>query len=427
MIEPGLAFCNQLTAWVGHAGILTNFPPLDDQTGPRYPVGNLREMPIPVFWDYTVAAVVIYGNRFAFGRVTDLCCDGFLEPGKYMRFLWTMTLGLGAAIAAAGELEVRQAPGLQALSYGGGLEWTLPVDDDCSLYVREYGDRSKPTRVVLHGGWGAEHSYMLDAFAGLERLFHLVFFDQRGSLRSWRCEVDSISVDQHVRDLEKLRRELDLERLDLVTHSMGAVLAGAYQRRFPERVGRLVLISPGLLKLPLDEAEIALYEPLIKGWQASDYSPMGLFNTIGEMLQARPGVQAELEKHGLDGEELSARERSERWRLKFAAANLYRIDRWPLLRGGSVFYNTPAGQAAAMSMEDLAPWDFTVKWRSHDHPVTVIVGDHDYADWQAALSRYWFETDDHVRLVVLDRAGHIPWLDQPAAFREAFLEGLRGG
>jgi proline iminopeptidase len=339
---------------------------------------------------------------------------------------WFMNLALAASIAAAGEPGVRQAPALQALSYGGGLEWTLPVGDECSLYVREYGDRSNPTRVVLHGGWGAEHSYMLDAFTDLEDQFHLVFFDQRGSLRSWRCDVDSISVDRHVHDLDKLRRELGLERLDLVTHSMGAVLAGAYQRRFPDRVGRLVLIAPGLPKLPLDEAEIALYEPLIEGWQASDYSPMGLFNTIGDMLQARPGVQAELEKNGLDGEELSARERSERWRLKFAAANLYRIDRWPLLRGGGVFYNTPAGQAAAMSMEDLAPWDFTIKWRSHDHPVTVIVGDHDYADWQAALSRHWFANDDHVRLVVLDQAGHIPWLDQPAAFREALINGLLG-
>jgi proline iminopeptidase len=343
-----------------------------------------------------------------------------------MRLLWIMIWGLGAAIAAAGELEVRQAPGLQALSYGGGLEWTLPVDDDCSLYVREYGDRSNPTWVVLHGGWGAEHSYMLDAFAGLEEQFHLVFYDQRGSLRSWRCDVDSISVDRHVRDLEKLRSELNLERLDLVTHSMGAVLAGAYQRRFPDRVGPLVLIAPGLPKLPLDEDEAALYEPLIEGWQASDYSPMGLFNTIGDLLQARPGVQAEIEKHGLDGEELSARERSELWRLKFAAANLYRIDRWPLLRGGGVFYNTPVGQAAAISMEDLAPWDFASKWRRHDHPVTVIVGDHDYVDWQAALSRHWFETDDHVRLVVLDRAGHVLWLDRPRAFREALLGGLHG-
>jgi proline iminopeptidase len=341
-----------------------------------------------------------------------------------MLLLWIIASGMGFALAD--KLEVRQVPGFQALSYGGGLEWTLPVDEGCSLYVREYGDPTNPTHVILHGGWGAEHSYLLDAFAGLEEQFHLVFYDQRGSLRSRNCEVEAISVATHVRDLEHLRNELNLERLDLVTHSMGAVLAGAYQREYPERVGRLVLISPGLPKQPLDETERALYEPLIEGWKASDYSPFGLFNTVGDKLQARPGVQAELEKHGLDGEDLSARERTERWRLEFAAANIYKIERWPLLRGGGVFYNNSAGQAAAMSMEGLAPWDFPRKWRSHEHPVTVIIGDHDFADWQAALSRHWFENDDHVRLIVLDRAGHIPWLDRPATFRQALINGLLG-
>ncbi len=341
-----------------------------------------------------------------------------------MRWLLIMILGVGVGLAHGSDVNARPLPDLQALSYGGGLEWTLPVDGDCSLYVREYGNPENPTRVILHGGWGAEHSYLLDAFAGLEQQVHLVFYDQRGSLRSWSCDVESISVEAHVQDLEALRVELDLERLDLVTHSMGAVLAGAYHREYPDRVGRLVLIAPGLPKQPLDEDERALYEPLIDGWKASDYSPFGLFNTVGEMLQSRPGVQAQREEHGLDDDALSARERSQRWRLEFAAANLYRIDRWPWLRGGGVHYNTEAGQAAAMSMETLAPWDFSSKWRQHDHPVTVIIGDHDFVDWQAALSRHWFEEDEQVHLVVLDRAGHIPWLDRPAAFRKALAEAL---
>ena len=340
---------------------------------------------------------------------------------------WILMTLLAWGVATASAAQTAQAPALQPLSYGGGLEWTLAADEECSLYVREFGDAENPTYVILHGGWGAEHSYLLDAFVGLEKQFHLIFYDQRGSLRSWRCDIETISVASHVQDLETLRGELGLERLNLISHSMGAMLAGAYQREYPERVGQLVLIAPGLPKLPLDESELGLYEPLIDDWETADYSPLGLFNTVGDLLQARPEVQAEREKHGLDGENLTARERSLRWRLEFAAANLYRIDRWSLLRGGDAFYNSSAGQAAAMSMEELAPWDFPGKWRDHPHPVSVIVGDHDYADWRAALSRHWFENDQHVRLVVLDQAGHLPWLDRPAAFRKALIAGLSGG
>lgn len=45
----------------------------------------------------------------------------------------------------------------------GRPEWYLPTGDGCNLFVQEYG-QGKQTIVVLHGGFGAEHSYMLDAF-----------------------------------------------------------------------------------------------------------------------------------------------------------------------------------------------------------------------------------------------------------------------
>lgn len=180
-----------------------------------------------------------------------------------MKILITLVLSLGLVVDA--QASPGQAPEVQPLGYGGGFEWSLSVGEGCSLYVREYGDRSLPTRVVLHGGWGAEHSYLLDAFVGLEQHFHLVFYDQRGSLRSWKCDTESISVARHVEDLEQLRLALGLERLDVIGHSMGAVLAGAYLRKYPERTGRLVMVSPGLPKLPLEPLELALIRAVDRG------------------------------------------------------------------------------------------------------------------------------------------------------------------
>lgn len=112
-------------------------------------------------------------------------------------------------------------------------EWYLSCDG-CRLFVQEYG-KGTETVVALHGGWGAEHSYLLDAFQGVEEAYRLVFYDQRGSLRS-PCPPEKISVEKHVEDLDRLRAELGLERITLVGHSMGTTLATMYLDRHPDRV-----------------------------------------------------------------------------------------------------------------------------------------------------------------------------------------------
>ncbi len=62
-------------------------------------------------------------------------------------------------------------------------EWYLPTTDGVTeLYIKEIGSGSPV--VILHGGYGAEHSYLIDAFAPLFSERRFVFYDQRGSLRS---------------------------------------------------------------------------------------------------------------------------------------------------------------------------------------------------------------------------------------------------
>ncbi len=102
-------------------------------------------------------------------------------------------------------------------------DWYFRSDDKkARIYVYEIGD-GEPF-VVLHGGFGAEHSYLLDAVKGLESKFHFVFYDQRGSLRS-PTNAKNISIHKHIDDLETLRKALGLEKLNIFGHSNGTLLA----------------------------------------------------------------------------------------------------------------------------------------------------------------------------------------------------------
>lgn len=111
-----------------------------------------------------------------------------------------------------------------------------------SLFERRIG--SGPPTVVLHGGPGAHHDYLLPGFDALARGRELIYYDQRGGGRSAVSRETPVGWKEQVADLEALRRVWGLERLTLAGYSWGGLLALLYAIEFPERVANLALVSP---------------------------------------------------------------------------------------------------------------------------------------------------------------------------------------
>lgn len=88
-------------------------------------------------------------------------------------------------------------------------------------------NRKEPV-VVIHGGPGIAHNYMTDIAKGLENQFRFVFYDQRGSGLSYTYSKEDISMQKNIEDLEKLRKALGLEKMNLISHSAGTYLAMNY-------------------------------------------------------------------------------------------------------------------------------------------------------------------------------------------------------
>lgn len=112
------------------------------------------------------------------------------------------------------------------------------------LWYRVAGRTTGTPVVFLHGGPG-QGSQTFARFAGpaLERDLRMVYLDQRGSGRSERPWTEAYSLELLVDDLEQLRRAWGVERLSLVGHSFGTILALEYAAAHPERVERLVLAA----------------------------------------------------------------------------------------------------------------------------------------------------------------------------------------
>ncbi len=286
-------------------------------------------------------------------------------------------------------------------------EWYLRGEGGCVLYVREFGVGD--TVVVLHGGWGAEHSYLLTPFRGLERHYHLVFYDQRGSLRS-PCPDSAISVTAHVQDLERLRQQLGIDRLVLAGHSMGSWLAMKYLETHPDHVRGLVLLNALIPRVGPDDVELySAEQKAFREW-------------ADDTTRLAAAVRAAHLDRPLDS--LSDRERTQLWRIQFAKANIFRIDRWRQLQGGQVFYNQSAGSAAGKSMNANAGWDFLDDLTAFKGPVAVVIGDHDLVGFGGALHRRQLGPLPNVSLTILDNAGHNGWIDRPLAYHAALEAAL---
>jgi len=110
------------------------------------------------------------------------------------------------------------------------------------LYERRSG--SGPEVVVLHGGPGAHHDYLLPGFDRLAHGRTLIYYDQRGGGRSPVGRDVPVGWREQVDDLEALRDIWGLERLDLCGYSWGAMLAMLFAIAYPRRVSSLALVSP---------------------------------------------------------------------------------------------------------------------------------------------------------------------------------------
>jgi proline iminopeptidase len=101
-----------------------------------------------------------------------------------------------------------------------------------------------PSTVVLHGGPGAHHDYLLPGFDSLATGRELIYYDQRGGGRSPVSRETPVGWQEHVADLEQLRQAWGVEQLALAGYSWGGLLALLYATKHPDRVSRLALVSP---------------------------------------------------------------------------------------------------------------------------------------------------------------------------------------
>ncbi|MEW6194962.1 MAG: proline iminopeptidase-family hydrolase [Bacteroidota bacterium] len=111
------------------------------------------------------------------------------------------------------------------------------------IFIRTAG--SGEPLVIVHGGPGLGHDYLYDSFNQLSDRYKLIFYDQRGCGKSEEFKEEKpVTIDTMVEDLEAIREEFNIDKMNLVGQSWGATIALNYIFKYPGKVKNLILLEP---------------------------------------------------------------------------------------------------------------------------------------------------------------------------------------
>ncbi|MEV6056698.1 alpha/beta hydrolase [Streptomyces sp. NPDC052107] len=278
--------------------------------------------------------------------------------------------------------------------------FTTPDGTRLAYHLRGAGE---PLAVVPGGPMRA--SAYLGDLGGLAAHRRLALLDLRGTGDSaLPADPATYRCDRMVEDVEVWRAHMGLEHMDLLAHSAGAALAMLYAARHPQRIRRLLLITPnpsalGLRATPedrltaarlrADEPWFAQAFPAFRAWLAGEADFDDVFLPFF---------------HGRWDDAARAHTDAEVRQTNEEAADRYFAD--------GAF--TPGATRTALA-------ELTA-------PVLLLAGELDGGPRPDVVRRA-AETFPNAEVAVQPGAGHYPWLDDPEWFLKralAFLDGSAG-
>lgn len=153
--------------------------------------------------------------------------------------------------------------------------WDLSTGSRIAYYKQAADSLSQAYPIIyLHGGPGGQildtHIQSL-AFLS-EQGYDVYYYDQIGSGQSARLEdITEYSVARHAADLKAIIEAIGAEKVILLGHSWGCLLAINFVQNWPERVERMILEGPGPI-LPIRESLARIEAPDSLGLMAPEAS-----------------------------------------------------------------------------------------------------------------------------------------------------------
>ena len=254
---------------------------------------------------------------------------------------------------------------------------------------------------VLHGSGGSDR-YFLPYMEALSDEYQLFFYDQRGTgLSDGNLDPAAVSIDQFVEDLEALRVAFGFEKISLMGHSWGAIIALAYALKYQVHLDHLILVD----SIPVNSKFLIEYSNTLQQriQHLSADAQHELATTCANNLSAELSPKVIDECTQLDAQ------------LRFydpaKAPVAWAMDK-------NTLKNNPTVHALMNSSFNKMQHDMNTQLPTIRVPTLIIHGDFDPIP--LASSEYLHEQIPGSQIVIINEAGHFPFMEQPEQFAAAF-------
>ncbi len=247
--------------------------------------------------------------------------------------------------------------------------------------------------IVHHGGPGLDQTIIAPHLSPLAQHLQLTCYDHRGSGRSASPQgPDPYKIERFVGDLDALAKTLEVRPFALLGHSFGGIVALHFALAHPELLTHLILVCAPTSHDFIQDVEEALPGNLEQGALAelsslqestpSDYVMRRSLELLAPIYFHDPARVSEL---GLDS-------------VQFG----------------------PETQAVWDSLEGF---DLRPRLSEIQVPTLVIAGDSDLSV-TPEQARETADALPNSKLLVIERSGHYPFIEQPEAFLSGVLQFL---
>ncbi len=256
-----------------------------------------------------------------------------------------------------------------------------------------YGDlhSGKSPLVVLHGGPGYPHHYLQNLSELADNGYAVILYDQLGCGKSDRPDDPALwTIELFIDELNSLRKELDLDSINILGHSWGGTLAVEYLLTKPEGVNKLILSSPLLdTGLWVEEAD-----------KLKDLLPSGIAGTMRKHENAgTTNSQEYKEAYNVFQENFVCRAKPCPAMMKLADSN-----------AGTQVYNVMWGPSEAFATGTLKGWSALDRLKEITVPTLLLSGKYDEATpRQMKIAQERMPDADWI---IFENSSHMPHLEE---------------
>jgi proline iminopeptidase len=268
---------------------------------------------------------------------------------------------------------------------------------DATIYSRAVGRaEDKPTLLLINGGPGLSHHSMtaMDPLAANTSV-RLVSYDQRGVGRSSKPKSGGYSLEHYVSDVESIREFYKEDKLYLLGHSWGGIIALAYAAKYPNHIGALILVGSGPVT----------------------------FSDLEEGAKKMNVRITDLQNHGLIPTPLPESSREHLMAILPAYFSNPRFTIPPEIKNTLI-----DAEVSSMTSQSFVGYDLRSKLASFAAPVLVLVGSDNLFGVDMSRSIIRNLKGAQTKFVVLKHCGHFPWCECSKPFYaevQSFIRDLR--